>query len=182
MYALRFGVKQSSSEGTCPAMSTRSARRPSASATRPRGAGQLRIGMSGPNRPGSRRKSWKTVRLLQRGITTWYLCQHGITEVPDSTHTMLTQPPCGKCAVDIIKEAYKELECLQMVGPTSYYDGLSNGLMGCGWICELILRRLRITVAGGDRSAKENLRPVPRLIRTRPVVHAGGWRVACRGL
>ena len=63
-------------------------------------------------------------------------------EVPDFTHTMLTRPPCGKCAVDIIEEAYKELEHLQMVGPTSYrdYDWLSNGLKACGWICELMLR------------------------------------------
>jgi hypothetical protein len=87
----------------------------------------------------------KTNKLQEgKATTTWnyFLCQLGITEVPDSTHTMLTRPPCEKCAVDIIVEAYKELENLQMVGPTSYrdYDWLSNGLKACGWICELMLR------------------------------------------
>ena len=51
---------------------------------------------------------------LQEGksASTWnyYLCQHRITEVPDSTHTILTRLPCGKCAVGIIEEAQKELE------------------------------------------------------------------------
>ena len=46
----------------------------------------------------------KTNKLQEgKATTTWNysLCQHGITEVPDSTHTILTRPPCGKCAVDV---------------------------------------------------------------------------------
>ena len=84
----------------------------------------------GASRDRYERRRCKPARIktnkLQEGksTTTWnyYLCQLGITEVPDSTHTMFTRPPCGKCAVDIIEGAYKELEHLQMVGPTSYHD------------------------------------------------------------
>ena len=78
-----------------------------------------------------------------KATTTWnyFLCQHRITEVPGSTHTIPTRPPYRKCAVDIIEEAYKELEHLQMVGPTSHcdYNQLSSRLKACGWICELML-------------------------------------------
>ena len=72
--------------------------------------------------------------------------------MPESWHTQcLLSHHAGKCAIDIIAEAYEELEHMQMVGPAGYYKGLPSGLEDSGWICELILRWATTAEKNGEQ-------------------------------
>ena len=84
----------------------------------------------------------KTNKLKEgKSTTMWscYLCQLGITEVPDSTHTIPTRSTTMQevCSRHHWGGIYKWWVLL-----ATYHDygWSSNGLSACGWICELMLR------------------------------------------